>query len=248
MTPNTKFYPALPAQPGWPGLMLRLDNELEGEWGPEGGTDFRVVVRKDPRFIEYLGQYEMMRLGDITGGEWKRQPSEVKERWTNIVGGGQSWHDAIVRIALRKKLGCEPSIEEFRKYTQKLTADNYSTLAKELMGDVNQAFCKGQEAITVWGMKCVGYDYEFERHLAASLQGISSSSGPSKKRKGVARDNDATNGDQDRRKEVDSEFHAPPPSKRQRMAKGKAKHIRYDWSDATYHDDSRDDDYKPATN
>lgn len=76
MTPNPEFHPFLPARPGWPGLMLRLDDELE-EWFPEAGTEFRVVIRRESRFLEYVGQYEMVRLGDITGDEWKRQPPKV---------------------------------------------------------------------------------------------------------------------------------------------------------------------------
>lgn len=76
MTPNMEFYPALPAKPGWPGLMLRLCNELE-EWRPSEGNEFRVVIRKEQDFIEYVGQYEMVRLGDITGEEWKQQPAKV---------------------------------------------------------------------------------------------------------------------------------------------------------------------------
>lgn len=75
-TPNSDFHPFLPARPGWPGLMLRSDDELE-EWSPEGGTEFRVVIKRDPRFVEYVGQYEMVRLGDITGDEWKQQPVKV---------------------------------------------------------------------------------------------------------------------------------------------------------------------------
>jgi len=76
MTPNMEFHPFLPAKPGWPGLMLRSDDELE-EWQPEGGTEFRVVIKREPRFLEYIGQYEMMRLGDITGDEWKQQTAKV---------------------------------------------------------------------------------------------------------------------------------------------------------------------------
>jgi hypothetical protein len=56
--------------------MLRSDDELE-EWCSEEGTEFRVVVRREPRFLEYVGQYEMVRLSDITRDEWKRQPLRV---------------------------------------------------------------------------------------------------------------------------------------------------------------------------
>lgn len=76
MTPNMEVHPFLPARPGWPGLMLRSDDELE-EWRPEEGTEFRVVIKREPQFLEYVGQYEMVRLGDITVDEWKEQPAKV---------------------------------------------------------------------------------------------------------------------------------------------------------------------------
>lgn len=76
MTPNMDFHPFLPAQPGWPGLMLRSDDNLE-EWRPEGGSAFRVVVKHEPNFIEYIGQYEMVRLDDITEDEWNQQDANV---------------------------------------------------------------------------------------------------------------------------------------------------------------------------
>lgn len=74
-------------------------------------------------------------------------------------------------------------------------------------------------------MKCVGYDYGFERHLARSLKKA---------------------GDKGKGKGDEPESRDSPPSKRQRVAKGKAKDIKFDWSGAKYHDDSRDEDYKPA--
>ena len=52
------------------------------------------------------------------------------------------------------------------------------------------------------------------------------------------------NEDEDKKGD-ESKPHDPPLFKRHRVAKGKASHIKYDWSDATYHDDSRDEDYRP---
>jgi hypothetical protein len=72
---------------------------------------------------------------------------KVKNKWTHVLGGGQSFHDAVVRVALRKNLGKEPSIQEFSKYADKLTPDDYTSLARELKGDVDRAFCGGDE---VW--------------------------------------------------------------------------------------------------
>jgi hypothetical protein len=102
-------------------------------------------------------------------------------------------------------------------------------------------------------MKCVGYDYGFEKHLARSFEGIKpSSSGSSKRPKTAPKDDERVDEgedgeDDEGREDVhDPESHGSPPPKRQRVAKGKAKHVRYDWSDAKYHDDSHDEDYKPA--
>ena len=96
-------------------------------------------------------------------------------------------------------------------------------------------------------MKCVGYDFKFEKHLAHSLEAIKpSSSGSAKKRKAITRnDDDAMSQDGDGEKEGGSELNGTP-SKRQRIAKGKAKLIKYDWSDARVQDDSGDEDYKPS--
>ena len=96
-------------------------------------------------------------------------------------------------------------------------------------------------------MKCMGYDFKFETHLARSLKDIKpSSSGSAKKRKGVTRnDDDAMSEGGDREKGEDSELD-DTPSKRQRIAKGKAKLIKYDWSGARVHNDSEDGDYVPS--
>ena len=76
LLPNVDFHPFLPARPGWPGLIFQLDDDLE-EWKPDKGTEFRVIVKKEPHFLEYVGQYEMLRLGDVCGEQWKKQPTEV---------------------------------------------------------------------------------------------------------------------------------------------------------------------------
>jgi hypothetical protein len=85
--PNVEFHPFLPARPGWPGLILRLDDDLEG-WEPDQGTEFRVVIRKEPHFLEYVGQYEMVRLGDIDGEEWRQQPTKVLSAPAVCTAGG----------------------------------------------------------------------------------------------------------------------------------------------------------------
>jgi len=74
---------------------------------------------------------------------------KVKNRWTQVLGGGQSWNDTAARIALRKKLGKEPSIKDIAKFTSKLTPDDYAELAKDLKDDVDKSFCEGEEVCLV---------------------------------------------------------------------------------------------------
>lgn len=96
-------------------------------------------------------------------------------------------------------------------------------------------------------MKCVGYDYKFEKHLAHSLKEKKPSlSGSAKRRKVITKDgNDAVSvgGDEEQDEDFDSD---DSPSKRQRTAKGKAKLVKYDWSDARVEGDSEDEDYSPS--
>ena len=76
MVPGADTHPFLPPRPGWPGLMLRLDDGAE-YWRPEEGTQFRVVIKCGGPSLEYVGQYEMVRLGDIARDRWEQQPAEV---------------------------------------------------------------------------------------------------------------------------------------------------------------------------
>ena len=68
--------------------------------------------------------------------------SKVKNRWTKVLGSGQLWKEAVARVALRKDFGKEPSMDEFERYTKKLTAEGYAMLARDLRDDVDKALCK----------------------------------------------------------------------------------------------------------
>lgn len=67
--------------------------------------------------------------------------SKVRSKWTQVLGGGRLWQDTIARVALRKKLNREPSIEELAKFT----TESYTALSKDLKDDVDRAFCEGEE-------------------------------------------------------------------------------------------------------
>ena len=104
-----------------------------------------------------------------------------------------------------------------------------------------------RQVIAVWGMKCVDYDFKFEKHLARSLKANKPSPpGSAKKRKTVVENSDDfVSGGEDVEKEGNSESD-DSPTKRQRLAKGKAKLMKYDWTGARIQGDSEDEDYKPT--
>jgi hypothetical protein len=58
-------------------------------------------------------------------------------------------NDTVARVALRKKLGKEPSIADLTKFTKKLAPDSYATLAKDHKEDIDRAFCEGEEVCLV---------------------------------------------------------------------------------------------------
>jgi hypothetical protein len=96
-------------------------------------------------------------------------------------------------------------------------------------------------------MKCVGYDFNFEKSLARALITIRSSSSLSEsanKLKAVTRNDDTMSKDEGKGEDSKSNGSSPPGC--QRIAKGKAKPVKWDWSDARFQGDSKDEDYKPA--
>jgi len=159
VVPSTESHSYLPPQPGWPGLMLRLDGDLE-QWRPEEGRKYQVVIKCEAQSLKYVGQYEMIRLDDVPGDEWKEQSTEVfmavrtgsvpitsngvskvKSKWTQVLGDGGLWQDILARVAMRKMLGREPSAEDLMKVVVKA----YAGLCEDLKGDVDRALCGGEE-------------------------------------------------------------------------------------------------------
>jgi len=51
------------------------------------------------------------------------------------------WHDTVARVALRKKLGKEPLIEDLATFA----TESYPALSRNLKDDVDIAFTKGEE-------------------------------------------------------------------------------------------------------
>jgi len=75
MIPNIRYHPFLPPAPSFPGLMLQLGVADDREHKTDG--ILRVVIQWGTNSFEYVGQYELMQLGQIYTEEWKAQPVMV---------------------------------------------------------------------------------------------------------------------------------------------------------------------------
>ena len=47
------------------------------DWKPDPDGGFRIIIRRERDFFEYVGQYEMVNLGNLSTEEWKAQPTTV---------------------------------------------------------------------------------------------------------------------------------------------------------------------------
>ena len=119
----------------------------------------------------------------------------------------------------------------------------HAMLAKDLEDDVDEALCKEvrlvflpalnvmpaplRQVIAVWRVKCGGYGFKFEKPLVRSLKATSLPVSARKCEGAV---------------ESEGEGYNSPP-KHQRIAKGKVKLVRYDWSEAKFQRGSENEDH-----
>ncbi|KAJ6607883.1 hypothetical protein B0H10DRAFT_536072 [Mycena sp. CBHHK59/15] len=162
MYPNLSFNPHCPEVPGAPGMFFgtRLTGESAGEWtGQE-----RVISRLDQGVWLYVGQYELEPAPSLTIQEWKQQSAKVRNTWANEIKK-KDWGRTIrAVVATRNGLGRTPT-----KAEEQAALESPSKFSEVTVKDIIRAFDRGQAVIAVWTMKCVGYDVDFQRNLAAKM-------------------------------------------------------------------------------
>ncbi|KAJ7476964.1 hypothetical protein B0H11DRAFT_1305882 [Mycena galericulata] len=203
MYPNLLFNPHCPEVPGAPGLLFHVgcpgtsgegedekrvaggdnkdDEELEDEEEEEDDDDFEswiLICRLAQGIWQYQGQYVQGPAPRLTTQEWKQQPSKVKTVWTDGISKCDWGQSIRADIALRKELGRKPTIAE--KETALENGNKFSTVTPE---EVWAAFDRGEVAIYLSTMKCVGYNVDFQKDLAAKMPFFVPE--PSKKKKGA---------------------------------------------------------------
>ncbi|THH02224.1 hypothetical protein EW026_g616 [Hermanssonia centrifuga] len=171
------FNPHAPVNPGDPGLFYRVikarkwsrctardllaaeQNEEEEEKGKEH-TPERLFVRICNNLWMYMGMYQLIPIDSLSTEEYCLQSPVNKREWTNQIMDKKGAKGIRARIALRSRLGREPTLSEVRK-----AVNDRALLDSVTPVQIESAYSKGEEEIGVWCMKCVGYDVEFQKLL-----------------------------------------------------------------------------------
>lgn len=174
--PSYDFNPLLPTKLGERGLLFRLDQKLEQWVDNEGGVGpYHLMMHYASNDYFYCGVYQFVKVDPISRDEWLAQSSRVKDNWVDHAIRTNTGEQTRARVFLRRELGREPTEKEVDAIKKDKSLKGRVTTA-QIMADLNS----GIEQLVVWGMKCIDYDYDFEKHLADNL--VAANAGLKKKR------------------------------------------------------------------
>ncbi|KAF6743068.1 hypothetical protein DFP72DRAFT_977751 [Ephemerocybe angulata] len=158
---NLNYQPEAPGVPGARGLRFGVIGTHAPPW-----TDgiMRVITRTQtsPKALwQYQGQYELVPSRSIAVEEWERQRIVVRNNWISKlhIRPWGSWFRA--RIYARRTLGRDGTEEEI----QEVQDEGHDTPDDVTQVEVAQALTRGNDVLTVYTMRCVGYDVAFQREL-----------------------------------------------------------------------------------
>ncbi|KAF5371998.1 hypothetical protein D9615_008133 [Tricholomella constricta] len=157
---NLKHSPHAPQVPGAPGL-----------WYTVG--QYPYLIRADPRpkrmrvfamlvsgIWQYQGQYALTPADSLTRQEWAAQDPKLRRTWERSIHEKDWGRATRARIALRARLGRAPTEAELNDALERKGKYKDVTPAH-----IREALLRGEEIMTVWTMKCVGYEADFQRGL-----------------------------------------------------------------------------------
>ncbi|TFK24246.1 hypothetical protein FA15DRAFT_592782 [Coprinopsis marcescibilis] len=144
----------------------------------------RVITRVQdkPARWQYQGQYHVEYSKPLTREEWSMQP--VRNAWSQALYE-ERWGCEIRGIVYAYKMyGREPTEKEVDLICAQ------GLCKKATPEDISLGMARGDVTISVFIMKCVGYDEKFQRELAERWdggQGIFKPTGSSTRKKGTKR-------------------------------------------------------------
>ncbi|KAJ8519980.1 hypothetical protein ONZ45_g3109 [Pleurotus djamor] len=157
---NYDMNPNAPEFPGCPGFFFTIgwEHAEEGERWP---GPYRLITRFEPSKWGYLGQYQLSPNKSLTKEEWHAQKPKFRRTWVREIFKKGWGVDVRFKAALRARLGRFPTDEDDALHE----ADRENLTAHATEEQVFVCLDAGEIFICVWGLKCVGYDEEFQLSL-----------------------------------------------------------------------------------
>lgn len=170
--PQLDRNPYMPRHPGEPGVLFSMHMELAEKpwWAVFRPRSMTVKVeneegrtqQKKTAGWEYLGDYAFRHVGRFSAAEFRAQRPKVKEWWSaKVLKAKKSPHYVAIRARIYLRKQSRPvtnaTVEEIKT--------GLVSTAGLTVEDVIDAFERGDEAIEVWALECIGYDHEFNRSL-----------------------------------------------------------------------------------
>ncbi|CCL98679.1 uncharacterized protein FIBRA_00681 [Fibroporia radiculosa] len=156
--PTLMLNPHAPKEPGEPGLLLRVTKDAA--WQP---GDQKLLVGLRQGTYRYMGEYTMVRAEPLSREEYKSLPANAKREWAGEILRRRKDKGLRVRIILRRENpGREPTEQEVKE----AIGDTNNEYRNVNEAEIIRAFKTGQETMSVWCMKSVGYDEGFQRDVA----------------------------------------------------------------------------------
>ncbi|KAJ7911130.1 hypothetical protein B0H13DRAFT_2010649 [Mycena leptocephala] len=113
---------------------------------------------------QYQGQYVTAAAEHLTIQEWKQQSPKVQQTWAYQLSIKEWGRWVRAEVTLRRELGRKPTPAE--KKAALRTKNNFFNVTP---AEIYSAFNRGEVVIMVWTMKCVGYNTDLQRNLAAKF-------------------------------------------------------------------------------
>ncbi|KAG9315047.1 hypothetical protein JVU11DRAFT_4159 [Chiua virens] len=150
---NPKYDPHVPLWPGAPGFFLKFGKHGEERWP----KIMRVVVRVGIHAWQYMGQYALTAAPPLVRDEWNAQSHQnsfAREARSMAIASEP-------RLYCEARLGREPTFQELAAALR--SKKKFEASPDDIVRECNE----GNVVVRVWCMKCVGYDVDFQREIAA---------------------------------------------------------------------------------
>ncbi|ESK86742.1 hypothetical protein Moror_15191 [Moniliophthora roreri MCA 2997] len=166
--------PDAPWYPGGGGLVMRREGT---ETDLIDRQKYIVVTQNGANKWRLMGLYEARKLEGLSKNEWKGLSNKCKQTWIISTYKKQSEQSLEIKakIALRKKLGEEPSEEAMQDAIVKQKRQGKGRKEKYFgdvtMKDIEDAFDSGKTHLLVYALHCVEYPVEIQRRIIAATGG-----------------------------------------------------------------------------